>query len=91
MGHIDPATLPVAQRIVEIGEIKTLGYAQYGFAGTVSAFSSALLCNWMVTLRRGEDGINIYYDRWQNCSFFGGAMWLPIMTFFALWVMNMPS
>ena len=50
MGQVDPSTLSVAQRVVEIGEIKTLGYAQYGLAGTVSAFTSALLCNWMVTL-----------------------------------------
>lgn len=78
MGHIDPATLPVAQRIVEIGETKTLGYAQYGFAGTVSAFSSALLCNWMVTL-----GAVMALASTTT----GGkiaAMWLPIMTFFAL-------
>jgi formate transporter len=78
MGHIDPATLPVAQRIVEIGEAKTLGYAQYGFAGTVSAFSSALLCNWMVTL-----GAVMALTSTTT----GGkiaAMWLPIMTFFAL-------
>lgn len=78
MGQVDPSTLSVAQRVVEIGEIKTLGYAQYGLAGTVSAFTSALLCNWMVTL-----GAVMAFTSTTT----GGkiaAMWLPIMTFFAL-------
>jgi len=78
MGQIDPSTIPVAQRIIEIGEVKTLGYAQYGIAGAVSAFTSALLCNWMVTL-----GAVMAFTSTTT----GGkiaAMWLPIMTFFAL-------
>lgn len=78
MGHVDPATIPVAQRIIEIGEMKTLGYAQYEFAGTVSAFSSALLCNWMVTL----GAVMALSSTTTDGKI--AAMWLPIMTFFAL-------
>ncbi|GJL76052.1 MAG: hypothetical protein NMNS02_21580 [Nitrosomonas sp.] len=50
MGNSDPATIPAAQRVIDIAETKTIGYAQYGLDGTVTAFTSALLSNWMVTL-----------------------------------------
>ncbi|MDP1558228.1 MAG: formate/nitrite transporter family protein [Nitrosomonas sp.] len=78
MGHIDPATIATAQRIIEVAETKTLGYAQIGFDGTIAAFTSALLCNWMVTL-----GAVMAFT---SSSTIGKitAMWLPIMTFFAL-------
>ncbi|MES0371676.1 MAG: formate/nitrite transporter family protein, partial [Mariprofundaceae bacterium] len=50
MGHIDPATIAVAKKIIAITEHKVLDYAKLGFDGTISAFTSAILCNWMVTL-----------------------------------------
>ena len=78
MGHIDPASIAAAQRIIEVAETKTLGYASFGFDGTIAAFTSALLCNWMVTL-----GAVMAFT---SISTIGkiAAMWLPIMTFFAL-------
>jgi formate/nitrite transporter len=46
MGAIEPAG--VAARIVAAAEMKTTGYAAYGFAGLVTVFVKAMLCNWMV-------------------------------------------
>ncbi len=78
MGNIEPATIAAAQRIMTVAELKTLGYAQFGFDGTVSAFTSALLCNWMVTL-----GAVMAFTSTTTIGKIA-AMWLPIMTFFAL-------
>ncbi len=46
------ATTPagVAAKIVAIAEAKTTGYAVLGFAGLVTVFVKAILCNWMVCL-----------------------------------------
>src|ERR1700730_17872203 len=46
------ATAPagVAACIVQIAELKTTGYAALGFAGLVSGFIKAVLCNWPVLL-----------------------------------------
>ncbi len=78
MGNIDPTTITTAQKIVEIAESKTLDYARIGFDGTISAFTSALLCNWMVTL-----GAVMAFTSTTTIGKIA-AMWLPIMTFFAL-------
>ena len=78
MGNIDPETLIVAQKIIAIAEGKTLGYAKFGFDGTISAFTSAILCNWMVTL-----GAVMAFTSTTTIGKIT-AMWLPIMTFFAL-------
>ena len=78
MGHIDPTTIVAAKKIMAIAEHKTLDYAHLGFAGTVSAFSSAILCNWMVTL-----GAVMALTSSTTIGKIA-AMWLPIMTFFAL-------
>ena len=78
MGNIDPETITAAQKIISITEDKTLGYAKFGFDGTVSAFTSALLCNWMVTL-----GAVMAFTSTTTIGKIA-AMWLPIMTFFAL-------
>lgn len=78
MGAIDPETIPALQRTIAIAETKTLEYAKLGFDGTITAFISAILCNWMVTL-----GAVMAF----TSSTTGGkiaAMWLPIMTFFGL-------
>ena len=48
MGATAPAG--VAARIVQIAELKTTGYAALGFAGLVSCFVKAMLCNWLVCL-----------------------------------------
>ena len=46
------ATAPVgvAAKIIAIAEAKTTGYAALGFAGLVTVFVKAILCNWMVCL-----------------------------------------
>ena len=78
MGHVDPASIASAQKIMAIAESKTLDYICIGINGTIAAFTSALLCNWMVTL-----GAVMAFT---SVSVSGkiAAMWLPIMTFFAL-------
>ena len=48
MGAIAPAG--VAARIIAAAEAKTTGYAAFGFAGLVTVFVKAILCNWMVCL-----------------------------------------
>lgn len=78
MGSIDPATVPALQRIIAIAEIKTLEYAKLGVDGTIAAFTSAMLCNWMVTL-----GAVMAFTSTAAIGKIA-AMWLPIMTFFGL-------
>ncbi len=78
MGNIDPETIVAAKKIIAIAEGKTLGYAKFGFDGTISAFTSAILCNWMVTL-----GAVMAFTATTTIGKIA-AMWLPIMTFFAL-------
>lgn len=78
MGHIDPATIAATQKIMALAEAKTLDYKQLGFDGTLAAFISAMLCNWMVTL-----GAVMAFTSTSTSGKIA-AMWLPIMTFFAL-------
>lgn len=78
MGNIDPETILAAKKIIAVAEGKTLGYAKFGFEGTISAFTSAILCNWMVTL-----GAVMAFTSTTTIGKIA-AMWLPIMTFFAL-------
>jgi len=40
----------VAARIVAVAEAKTIGYAAIGYAGLITVFVKAILCNWMVCL-----------------------------------------
>ena len=46
------ATAPagVAAKIVAIAEAKTIGYEALGYAGMITVFVKAMLCNWMVCL-----------------------------------------
>jgi len=78
MGHIDPTTIAATKKIIAIAEHKTLAYGALGFSGTIAAFTSAILCNWMVTL-----GAVMALTATTTIGKIG-AMWLPIMTFFAL-------
>lgn len=78
MGAIDPATIPALQRTITIAETKTLEYAKLGLNGTITAFVSAMLCNWMVTL-----GAVMAFTSTTTIGKII-AMWLPIMTFFGL-------
>jgi len=67
---------PVAEKIGHIGESRTLGYAEHGFAGWMTIFFRGMLCNWMVSM--GVVGAMI------STSVSGKviAMWMPIMLFF---------
>lgn len=69
---------PVGQKIAEIGQARTLGYAQYGAAGMLTLFIRGVLCNWMVST--AVVGFMI------SDSVAGKviAMWMPIMLFFAM-------
>ncbi|WP_432500947.1 formate/nitrite transporter family protein [Kineococcus arenarius] len=66
----------VGQRLGEIGEARTLGYAEHGAAGMLTLFVRGLLCNWMVST--GVVGALM------STSVSGKviAMWMPIIVFF---------
>ena len=40
----------VAAKIIAVAEAKTIGYAAIGYAGWITVFVKAMLCNWMVCL-----------------------------------------
>lgn len=67
----------VAARIVQIAEAKTIGYAALGFAGMVTVFVKAILCNWMVCLA-------VVLAMTTN-SVIGkiACAWMPVFIFFA--------
>ncbi len=69
---------PVADLLKQAALKKTVGYATLGGSGWGTAFVKAILCNWMVTIGT--------LMALASRSAFGkiAAMWLPIMTFFAL-------
>jgi formate/nitrite transporter len=68
----------VGQKIANIGESRTVGYAQYGAAGWFTIFIRGMLCNWMVSM--GVVGAMIS----TTVSGKVIAMWMPIMLFFAM-------
>ena len=69
---------PVADLLKQAALKKTVAYAALGGSGWGTAFVKAILCNWMVTI----GALMALASR----STLGkiAAMWLPIMTFFAL-------
>ncbi|MEW6644323.1 MAG: formate/nitrite transporter family protein [Pseudomonadota bacterium] len=75
MGASEPTG--VAARIVAVAEAKTIGYAAFGFAGLVTVFVKAILCNWMVCLA--------VVLAMTTTSTLGkiAAAWLPVFIFFA--------
>jgi formate/nitrite transporter len=68
----------VADAMKQAAQKKTLAYAALGYSGWATAVVKAVLCNWMVTI----GAVLALASR----STLGkiAAMWLPIMTFFAL-------
>ena len=66
----------VGKTLAGIGVGRTLGYAEYGFAGWMTIFVRGMLCNWMVST--GVVGAMIS----TNVSGKVIAMWMPIMLFF---------
>jgi formate transporter len=75
MGASEPTG--VAARIVALAEAKTVGYAAFGFAGMVTVFVKAILCNWMVCL-----AIVLAMTTSSTIGKIATA-WMPIFIFFA--------
>jgi formate/nitrite transporter len=75
MGAIEPAG--VAARIVAAAETKTTGYAAFGFAGFVTVFVKAMLCNWMVCL-----AVVLAMSTTSTMGKIATA-WMPVFIFFA--------
>jgi formate/nitrite transporter len=66
----------VGVKIGGIGESRTVGYAAHGFAGMLTLFIRAVMCNWMVST-----GV---VAAMMSTSVSGKAiaMWMPILVFF---------
>src|SRR5499433_4575551 len=75
MGAIEPAG--VAARIIAAAEAKTTGYAAFGFAGLVTVFVKAILCNWMVCL-----AVVLAMSTTSTIGKIATA-WMPVFVFFA--------
>src|SRR6202166_369661 len=75
MGTKAPAD--VAARIISIAEAKTIGYAAIGFAGLVTVFVKAMLCNWLVCL-----AVVLAMSTTSTIGKIACA-WMPIFIFFA--------
>ncbi|RME12116.1 MAG: formate/nitrite transporter family protein, partial [Ardenticatenia bacterium] len=76
LGASESGTLGESLRAV--AEKKTLAYMSLGARGWMVAFVKGILCNWMVTL----GAVMAFSSRSSIGKIV--AMWLPIMTFFAL-------
>ena len=74
-GQIEPAG--VAERVRQLAEVKTIGYAHFGAAGMVTVFVKAILCNWMVCF-----GVVMAMASTSTIGRIAGA-WMPILVFFA--------
>ena len=68
----------VADLLKQAAQKKTLGYAALGASGWALALVKGILCNWMVTI----GAVLALVSRSTAGKI--AAMWLPIMTFFAL-------
>ena len=68
----------VGERIAQIADAKTLGYAAHGGAGWAAAFVKAMLCNWMVCM-----GVVMAVVGQSTLSKIVAA-WIPITIFFGL-------
>ncbi len=75
MGAIAPAG--VAQRLIAAAEAKTTGYEAFGFAGMVTVFVKAMLCNWMVCF-----AVVLAMSTTSTIGKVATA-WMPILIFFA--------
>ena len=71
------APVGVAERLRQVAEAKTIGYAKFGAAGMLTVFVKAMLCNWMVCM-----GVVMGLC---SSSVIGriAAAWMPILVFFA--------
>ena len=68
---------PVVDQIKAVAVAKTVAYQNNGWTGMKEVFFKAMLCNWLVTM-------GVVMGLTSNSTIGKiGAMWLPIMTFFA--------
>jgi len=74
-GQIEPSG--VAERLRQIAELKTIGYAHFGAAGMLTVFVKAILCNWMVCF-----GVVMAMSSTSTVGRIAAA-WMPILIFFA--------
>src|SRR5262249_932961 len=75
MGAIEPAG--GAAGLIAAAEAKPTGYAAFGFAGMVTVFVKAMLCNWMVCL-----AVVLAMSTTSTVGKIATA-WMPILIFFA--------
>ncbi|BCE01606.1 formate/nitrite transporter family protein [Marinicellulosiphila megalodicopiae] len=66
----------IAAKVATIGESRTVGYQEHGFAGWITIFIRGMLCNWMVSM--GVVGAMISTSATGKMA----AMWMPVMLFF---------
>lgn len=68
----------IGEQVTRLAEKKTLTYIGIGIDGWATALVSGILCNWMAAL----GAVMSFISRSTVGKI--AAMWLPIMTFFAL-------
>lgn len=68
----------VVAKLIAVAESKTLAYQHVGFAGLLTVFLKAVICNWMVSM-----GVVMAFVARSTAGKIL-AMWMPIFTFFAL-------
>ncbi|BBI60333.1 hypothetical protein HSBAA_16390 [Vreelandella sulfidaeris] len=68
----------VGQTMMTVGESRTVGYQEAGFAGWIVLFLRGMFCNWMVSM--GVVGAAISTTVSGKIM----AMWMPIIVFFYL-------
>lgn len=75
LGHITQGAM--IDKMIAVGEGKTLTYKSIGGDGFIVVITKAILCNWMVTLGA--------FMAFVSSSTIGkiAAMWLPVFLFFA--------
>jgi formate/nitrite transporter len=66
----------VGERLGEVGEARTLGYAEHGAAGMMTLFLRGVLCNWMVST-----GV-VAAMMSKSVSGKVLVMWMPVMLLF---------
>jgi formate/nitrite transporter len=70
------AGTPIATRLIEVAQAKTIAYEAQGADGMRQVFFKAVLCNWMVTM-----GVVMAMTSTSTAGKII-AMWLPVTTFF---------
>jgi formate/nitrite transporter len=76
-GFTTPATAGIAQKLVQLAEARTIGYAALGAPGLLVCVVKAVLCNWMVCM-----GVVMSLSSTAQIARIVGAG-IPIMVFFA--------